>query len=246
MDIGDYPGGMIGDIAVFTNADSVSLYKDGCFVTNLEAGDWKGLPHGPMWLNDTVGCLLETQEGFAPQKAELLRQCLLTIQKKGLAGMAPADIARMGYAMVRYGLKYEDAVALYGKYIGNWGGEATVWRLIAVKDGEVAATYTCKPSARLHLEVTASHVALREKDTYDMAAVRIRILDENGNTAPYAQLPVEFTLEGEAELVGPRIATAEGGMTGTYLKTTGKSGEAKLTIKTAQTEPVVLIFKISM
>jgi len=35
-------------------------------------------------------------------------------------------------------------------------------------------------------------------------------------------------------------------MTGTYIKTTGKSGEAKLTIKTAQTEPVVLIFKISM
>ena len=245
MDIGDYPGGMIGDIQVFTNADSVSLYKNGFFVTNLEEGDWKGLPHGPMVLNDTVGCLLETQEGFDKKKAELLRSCLLTIQRKGLAGMAPADIAKMGYAMVKYGLKYEDAVALYGKYIGNWGGEATVWRLVAVKDGEVVGTYTCKPSARLHLEVSPSHVALTEGDTYDMAAVRVRILDENGNIAPYAQLPVHFALEGDALLVGPRTVSAEGGMTGTYVKTAGKSGEARLTITTDQTEPVVLIFKIS-
>ena len=198
-----------------------------------------------MWLDDTVGCLLETQEGFDKKKAELLRQCLLTIQKKGLAGMAPADIAKMGYAMVRYGLKYEDAVQLYGKYIGNWGGEATVWRLKAEKDGEVVATYTCKPSAKLHLEVKASHVALREGDTYDMAAVRVRILDENGNIAPYAQLPVRFALEGEAELVGPTVATAEGGMTGAFLKTAGKEGKARLTITAEGMEPAVLIFKVT-
>ena len=240
MDIGDYPGGQIGDIAVFTNADVVSLYKNGRFVTTLRPGDWKGLPHGPMVLDDTVGCLLETQEGFDQKKADLLRECLLAIQKKGLAGMTPADLARMGYAMVKYGLKYEDAYALYGKYIGNWGGEATQWRLDGEKNGEVVASVTCCPSAKLHLEATPSHTELTEGDTYDMAAVRIRILDEFGNVAPYAQLPVKFTLEGPAELVGPDTAAAEGGMTGTYVRTTGQSGEATLTITTAQTEPMVI------
>ena len=245
MDIGDYPGGQIGDIPVFTNADSVSLYKNGQYVTTLEDGNWKGLPHGPKVLNDTVGCLLETQEGFDKKKADLLRSCLLAIRKKGLANLAPADMAKMGYAMMKHGLKYEDAVKLYGKYIGNWGGEATVWRLIAVKDGMVAATYTCSPGTRLHLEVTPSHTALQEGDTYDMASVRIRILDENGNVAPYAQLPVHFTLEGDACLVGPGVVTAEGGMTGTYVKTVGRPGEARLTIHTEQTENAVLIFRIS-
>ena len=244
MDIGDYPGGQIGDIAVFTNADVVSLYKNGRFVTTLRPGDWKGLPHGPMVLDDTVGCLLETQEGFDQKKADLLRECLLAIQKKGLAGMTPADLARMGYAMVKYGLKYEDAYALYGKYIGNWGGEATQWRLDGEKNGEVVASVTCCPSAKLHLEATPSHTELTEGDTYDMAAVRIRILDEFGNVAPYAQLPVKFTLEGPAELVGPDTAAAEGGMTGTYVRTTGQSGEATLTITTAQTEPMVIPFVI--
>ena len=108
----------------------------------------------------------------------------------------------------------------------------------------MVASYTCSPSAKLHLEATPSHTALEEGDTYDMAAVRIRILDENGNIAPYAQLPVQFALEGEAELVGPAVVTAEGGMTGTYIKTTGKPGEAKLTITTAQTEPVEVRFVV--
>ena len=243
MDIGDYPGGQIGDIHVFTNADSVSLYKNGNYVTTLTDGTWKGLPHGPKVLDDTVGCLLETQEGFDRKKAELLRECLLAIQRKGLANLSPADMAKMGYAMVKYGMKYEDAVKLYGKYIGNWGGEATVWRLVAVKDDMVSATYTCSPGTKLHLEVIPSHTALKEGDTYDMASVRIRILDENGNVAPYAQLPVQFRLEGAAELVGPGVATAEGGMTGTYVRSIGKAGEARLTIRTEQTEDVTLIFR---
>jgi len=245
MDIGDYPGGQIGGVHVFTNADTVSLYKNGNFVTRLHPGDFKALPHGPMVMDDTIGCLLETQEGFEKKKADLLRECLLTIQKKGLAGMNPADLARMGYAMVKFGMNYSDAVALYGKYVGNWGGEATVWRLDAEKDGEVVKSVTCCPSTALHLEAVASYTDLREIDTYDMAAIRIRILDEYGNTVPYAQIPVQLQLEGEAQLVGPSVVTAEGGMTGTYIKTTGKPGRAKLTISAAQTESVELEFTIT-
>ena len=244
MDIGDYPGGNIGDIHVFTNAQEVFLYKNGNFVTALTPGDWKALAHGPMLLNDTIGCLLESQEGYEKQKADLLRKCLLTLRKKGLAGMGVADYARMGYAMVRYGLKYADAYDLYGKYVGNWGGEATAWRLDARKDGEVVASVTCCPSAKLHLEVIPSHTHLREGEIYDMAAVRIRILDEFGNIAPYAQLPVTFTVEGAAELVGPAVACAQGGMTGTYIRTVGKCGSAKLTVTTDQTEPVSVAFSV--
>ena len=245
MDIGDYPGGQIGDVLVFTNADSVNLYKNGMFVTRLTGDRWSALPHSPMVIDDTIGSLLETQEGFDKKKAELLRSCLLAVRKYGLANLPAAETAKMGYAMVKYGLKYADAVKLYEKYVGNWGGEATVWRLMAVKDGEVSASCTLCPSARLHLEVTPSSTRLTEGDTYDMAAVRIRILDENGNPAPYAQLPVHLHLEGDAALVGPQVVTAEGGMTGTYIRTTGRAGQAKLTISTDQTDPVEILFYIN-
>ena len=244
MDIGDYPGGMIGDVAVFTNADSVALYKNGNFVTWLDPGDFKALPHSPLMVADTIGCLLETQEGFDKAKADLLRSCLLAIKARGLANLTPADMAKMGYAMMKYNLKYPDAVELYGKYVGNWGGAATVWRLDAYRAGEVVKSLTCGPSSDLHLEVTVSHTGLREGDTYDMASVRVRVLDGCGNPAPYAQLPVSFRLEGEAELVGPNLVTAEGGMCGTYVRTAGKSGSARLIISTHQTPMEVVDFQV--
>ena len=245
MDIGDYPGGQIGDVYAFTNADEVALYKNGNLVSKLCNDDWKGLYRGPLRVEDTVGCLLETQEGFDKKKADLLRKCLVAIGKKGLAGLSPADYARMAYAMVRYKLTYKDAFALYGKYIGNWGGEATVWRFDAIDGDQVVASVTCCPSAKLHLEVTPSATVLAEKQSYDMAAVRIRVLDEFGNIAPYAQLPVKLTIEGAAQLVGPDVVTAEGGMTGAYIRTPGESGNAKLTVSTNQTEPVTVEFIVS-
>ena len=244
MDIGDYPGGQIGDVYAFTNAIQVKLYKNGVFVDNLCHDGWSSSMESPQRLSDTVGCLLETQEGFDKKKASLLRKCLVAIGKKGLAGLSPADYLRMAYTMVRYKLTYDDAVRLYGKYIGNWGGEATVWRFDALEGEKVVASVTCCPSSKLHLEVTASATVLEEKQSYDMAAIRIRVLDEYGNVAPYAQIPVKLTIEGAAELVGPDVVTAEGGMTGTYIRTISQSGSAKLTVSTAQTEPVTIAFTV--
>ena len=77
-----------------------------------------------------------------------------------------------------------------------------------------------------------------------MAAIRVRILDGNGNIAPYAQLPVKFTLEGPLELVGPDMVTAEGGMTGTYVKTTLQKGCAKLTVSCPGLDSVALDFTV--
>ena len=244
MDIGDYPAGNLGEIYVFTNADTVALYKNGEFVSNLRHEDWAGLAHGPLRVDDTIGCLLETQEGFSQKKAAILRRCLLSAGKYGLAAMPLMDKLRMAWAMLRYKLTLSDGVALYGKYVGNWGGEATVWRFDAIMEDTVVASVTRCPSAKLHLECKVSHTTLVEGNTYDAAAVRVQILDEFGNPAPYAQIPVHFALEGAAELIGPSVVTAEGGMCGTFLRTVGTDGTARLTISTNQTAAEVLDFSV--
>ena len=240
MDIGDYAGGQIGDVYVFSNADEVRLYKNDQFVGQLANPQF-----GIFRVEDTVGCLLETQEGFDKKKAELLRKCLVTIGRKGLAGLTPGDYAQMAAAMLRYQVTFEDAFKLYGKYIGNWGGEATVWRFDAISGDQVVASRTCCPSDKLHLEAAASHTALHEGATYDMAAVRITVRDEFGNIAPYAQLPVKLALEGPAQLVGPDVVTAEGGMCGTYIRTVGEKGSVKLTISSWGLEDVTIVFTVA-
>ena len=244
MDIGDYPGGNVGEVSVFTNADEVRLYKNGRYISTLAKGDWKGLPHGPMVMDDWIGDMLVTDDGFDKAKADAIKKALNSAAKYGLGDMPKADLARMAYAMVRYKMNYKDGMDLYGKYIGNWGGESVAWRFDGIKNGEVVSSVTCCPSAKLHLEVTPSHTSLTEGDTYDMAAVRIQIQDEYGNVESYAQLPIQLTVEGAAELIGPNLITAEGGMCGTYIRTIGQTGAAKLTISAPNLEPVTVEFTV--
>lgn len=244
MDIGDYPAGRIGAVAVFSNARQVRLYKNGDYVTTLEPGDFPALPHPPCMVEDTIGELLKTQEGFSPVKARRLRSCLVAAGKYGLSGLPLRYKLAFSYCMLRYRLSFAQGVELYNRYIGNWGGEATCWRFDAVRDGKVVASVTRKPSARLILKAQPSKTCLTEGDRYDMAAIRVRILDENGTPAPYAQLPVSFRVSGPAALVGPAAVTAEGGMCGTYLRTTGKAGGVRLTVTAPGLEPVTLDFTI--
>ena len=243
MDIGDYPGGNVGQVSVFTNADEVRLYKNGKFVSNLTKGDWKGLPHGPMVMDDWIGDMLITEEGFEKGKADAVKRALNATARYGME-LPKTEMARMAYAMVRYKMGYKEAMDLYGKYIGNWGGESVAWRFDAVKDGQVTASVTCCPSAKLHIQATPSHTVLTEGASYDMAAVRIQIQDEFGNVESYAQLPVRLSVEGAAELVGPDVVTAEGGMCGTYVRTTGEAGTAKLTVSADGLEPVTIEFEV--
>lgn len=184
MDIGDNPAGQLGTAYVFSNAQQVRLYKNDVFVTALRQSEWTALPHPPFVMDDPIGELLETQEHFSPAKAAAVRDCLLAAGKYGLPGLPLAYKVKFGWCMLHYKMSFADGVALYGKYVGNWGGEATRWRFDAVQDGNVVRSVTLCPSAKLHLEVKVSRTALREKDTYDMAAVRVRILDENGTPAP--------------------------------------------------------------
>ncbi len=246
MDIGDYPGGKIDPVYVFTNAEKVALYKNDNYVITLTQKGWKGLPHGPILLDDTIGCLLETVEGFPKRKAKILHRCLISAKQHGLAGLPLMDKLRMLYCMVHYKMSFQDGVDLYGKYVGNWGGVATRWRFDAMVGEKVIATTMRGPVEKLHLEVKSSHVQLEERASYDMAAIRVRILDQYGALAPYAQLPVVFRLDGAAKLVGPQVATAEGGMCGTYVRTIGQAGTAKLTISAGDLENAEIFLSIEL
>ena len=84
---------------------------------------------------------------------------------------------------------------------------------------------------------------LREEDTYDAAAVRVRILDADGNIASYAQLPVAFSAEGGVSLLGPLVVTAEGAMCGNYVRT-AETGGAKLTVMAEGLAPVTVPFRV--
>lgn len=232
MDIGEHPAGDIGRLYVFTNADCVRLYKDGVFVREFAPSreEYPALPHPPVIIDDFIGELLITQEGFDEKTAAAVKECLLAVAKFGPSSLPPKILAKFARLMLLKGFKFSDGVELYGKYIGNWGGEATKWRFDAVKGGKLICSVTRSPGQRVHLEVSTSKTQLCEGDTYDAAAVRIRAVDEHGNLAPYWQEPVILKCSGPIMLIGPEIISLKGGSGGCYVKTCGSSGSAELCV----------------
>lgn len=247
MDIGEHPGCNRGEIYIFTNADSVRMYKNERLIKEYkkEESPYKNLPHGPIVLDDFIGDAIRENEKFTPAQEKTVKEVLNLAARYGLSNLPKSVYLAALKLILVYHMKPEQAVTLYNRYIGDWGGKSTVYRFEAVKDGTVVKTVTKEPMNRGHLVAAADHTRLRETSTYDVAAIRIEARDENENLLSFFNEPVQFSVEGPVELIGPEVMSLQGGMGGTYLKTTGEAGAAKLRIVNGQMEPVELEFMVT-
>lgn len=78
MDIGEHPGCNRGTIWIFTNADSVRMYKNGRFLKEYTVSDspYKNLLHGPVAVDDFIGDAIEKEEDFKPAQAKAVKYIL--------------------------------------------------------------------------------------------------------------------------------------------------------------------------
>ena len=232
MDIGEYPACLIRDVYAVTNADSVKLYKNDRFVKEFRAADshYTHLPHGPIAIDDFIGELLQNGENFSKGKAKDVKKVLQSVSKNGLNHLPLGTILLAAKCMLLRGMKMADAVELYNKYIGNWGGTATEYRFEAIRDGKVVKTVKKRPVNKPQLLVDCSHTILTEKTTYDVAAIRLRAVSEEGSTLSYCNEPLTLTVKGPLSIIGPSTISLQGGMGGTYVRTCGIAGSAELTM----------------
>ena len=243
MDIGDHPAGSLGKVYAFTNADEVELYKNGQFVKTFTPGDeFPNMKHPPIEIDDVVGELLERKEGYDRRTAEDVKKVLFAVAKYGQDAL-PVQVKMTAARLMAFKhFTFEKGNELFGKYIGNWGGERTCWEFVAKRAGREVARVVRASAGHLHLEVRTDTQKLCENGTWDMATVRIRALDEYGNTVPYLTRALSLETEGEIERIGPAHPVFSGGMTGTYVRTTGRSGKGTLTICCDGMESVKLDF----
>ena len=246
MDIGEHPAGNRGRIFLFSNADEVRMYQNGKFIRAYTKKDspFRHLSRPPMEITDYIGDRVAEGEDFTPMQAKLVKDMLNHSARFGSAKMPPALMAKAAVAMGKYGMSFDDAYQLYGKYIGNWGDAATVYRFEAVKDGKVVATVERGPAEGLRLKAEVETTTLREGETYDAVLVRLRMEDERGNTLPFYNDAVTFSTEGPIRVLGPETTVLRGGMGGTIVRTVGKAGKAKLTIRADGAAPVEVEFTV--
>ena len=166
------------------------------------------------------------------------------VAKNGQAALPVSTMITAGKLMAFKHFNYEKGHELYGKYVANWGGVRTEWTFVAKKSGKVVRSVQKGCVTDTHLEVKCDTDTLTENGTWDMATIRVRSVDQNGNLTPYLHRTLNLETEGPIELIGPKHVAFDGGMTGTYVRTTGESGIAHLHLGVDGMEPVTLTFRV--
>ena len=232
MDIGEHPAGNRGEVYIFSNCDSVRMYKNDVFIKEYtrEDSSYKNLISPPMLIDDYIGDQMKEKEGFSDRQNKIVKDALNFSAVYGMENMPAKMKLTMVEAMTRYKMKFDDAYSLFGKYIGNWGGEATKFKFEGIVNGKVVKTVIKSSMNRLCLEVNVSSNELIEDSTYDVAAIRIKVTDEYGNVMPFYNRQAVVEVKGPIEALGPSMADINGGMGGVYVRSIGKEGKAAVKI----------------
>ena len=233
MDIGEHPGGARGDVFIITNADSVRMYVNDIFIKEYTAADspFRNLPHGPILIDDYIGHRIVDEDGVPERNFAAVKSMLFALQKYGVNRL-PLKVIMKGLLLWARGVTNPEHLRkLYGKYIGNWGGESVVYRFDSYRGGKFVRSVTREPMRSVSVKAFCRRTALREEETYDMAQVCLRAVDQNGNVQPFCQEAVTLRTEGAVELVGPSAVSLKGGMAGTYVRTAGGKGRGSLVVK---------------
>ena len=248
MDIGEHPGCNRGNIYILSNADSVKMYKNDRFIKEYlpEMSPYKHLKHGPILIDDFIGDSLAQNERFRPKHAKEITDAMNLVARGSLNHIPKRLYLTALKLLLIYHIDFAEVTRLYTKYIGDWGGTATIYRFDAIKDGKVVKSVTKEPVREIRLEAEADHTILTEQHSYDVALVRIRAVDDHGNVLPFYQEPVRLITEGAISIIGPDTIALQGGMGGTYVKSTGRSGRGALLLQSKTAGEIRIPFQIKI
>lgn len=246
MDIGEHPGCNRGNIYILSNADSVKMYKNDRFIKEYLPGmsPYKHLKHGPILIDDFIGDSLAQNERFRPKHAKEITDAMNLVARGSLNHIPKRLYLTALKLLLIYHIDFAEVTRLYTKYIGDWGGTATIYRFDAIKDGKVVKSVTKEPVREIRLEAEADHTILTEQHSYDVALVRIRAVDDHGNVLPFYQEPVHLITEGDISIIGPDTIALQGGMGGTYVKSLGRSGQGALLLQSQTAGEIRIPFQI--
>lgn len=248
MDIGDHPATNRGRVYIITNADSVRFYKNDSFIHEYkcENKDFPHLKYPPVEITDYIGSQIADNEDFTPEQAQYVKDILNESSRFGMNHLSEDSQRKMAYLMQKYGMDADSAYRLYGKYIGNWGDKSIVFRFEAYKDGKLVKKLNVSPFEKRVLTARVDHTDLTEDSTYDVAAVRVIMTDQNGNPLPYYFGAIDVELSGELEIIGEAPVILRAGMGGFYVRTKRKAGKACVTLRADGCESVNIDFNITI
>jgi len=224
----------------FSNTDSIKLYRNkeymGEFFPNYK--NYPGLKHPPIIIKNLLENRLKSR-GFTKKKEIKL---LTKIIEKGRLNSNPAVILKyalpLSIVMLKHKLSIKELTQL-GMEVSDFAPlEKPDWTIEGIIKGETVCTQTLNANKTLSLKVSSSQTdfSLKEYETFQVAQVSaIAIFPGFDFPVPYCFEGLALEATGSIELYGtPNLISLQGGTTGIYIRTTGKTGEGNLKIKSSR------------
>ncbi|MFA6620349.1 MAG: glycoside hydrolase family 2 TIM barrel-domain containing protein [Bacilli bacterium] len=234
--VGDYDECLCKPLYVFTNCDYVEMYKNDKFVEVFKPDlkEFPHLPHAPIVIDDYIGALINP-EPFSIHDRSLIKELLNYVGRVGIAHVQKKDLAKFYFVLKRNHLDFDKLTSLYGRYIAN-SGLAVVYDFKGFKEGKLVCEKKYGPSTEFSYRYETSAQALQNGDTYDVARVSIKYVDEWGSQLHYAHNVLSFKTLGPIEVIGPKTVSLIGGDISVYVRSlaVARAMDARLIIVSDQ------------
>ncbi|WP_054742507.1 hypothetical protein [Cellulosilyticum ruminicola] len=239
-------GSVVGGIYVFTNCDSVKLYKDDRYIGEFypDKEEFPNLIHPPVYIDDYIGESLVTEEGYSPKDAAIIKSILMAMATN--EGDVSLDLkGKLMFVRFKSKMNKETIHGLYEKYILDVQKAKAKYIFEGYKDGEKVGTVTKGgyTPARIFAEAGRHQLILGE--TYDATRIIIKAVDENDNVLPYINEVVRVETSGSIEIIGHTYHTLVGGNLAVYVRTKGETGTGIVSIKSNALGEGQLVFQVS-
>ena len=231
MDIGEHPGGFMGEVHVFTNCDFIKFYKNDKYIGEFypDRINFKNVPHPPIIINDFIGDALETEEGYDKKQAEKIKGLLMAIAKYGM-DMPLKYKVKVPFIMIKNKLSFNQGTELFSKYVGDWGGKRTVYKFEGYTNGQLVKTVIKGSVTKAKIKAEIDNKELIIGNTYDATRIVVKAVSEDDNLLPFANDVIEVKTEGPIKIIGEAHLALIGGVRGIYIKTAGEVGKAKVVV----------------
>jgi beta-galactosidase len=120
----------------------------------------------------------------------------------------------------------------------TWGQKVTDLRVVGFINGAAVAEQRISAHGIPHALVLEPDDVELQADGADMTRLVFRIVDCYGNRLPYAIQPVQFEIDGPADLVGENPFALVGGQAAMYVRAQSEPGAVTIRATTARLDPV--------
>jgi len=223
MNIGEYSRSVIPEVVILTNCDYVKFYHNDRLV-DLYYPNWQKFPnvvHAPVLIRDFIGKQLEEDGTYSPKIAKRIKKDLMSYNQYGFS-MPLFDKLRFANLMLIHHLTMEDAMNIYGKYIGNWGSENSYYRFEGYTNNEMVVSSVRGQGRIFTLVAQADQHVLHHDDTYDVTRITVKLLDEFDNIQAFGNETILVKTTGSVKVLGPENVALSGGSTGIYIRSIKK------------------------